>query len=575
MNLSDSKGEQTQSSVMGMGDKTRWRPLLFELFVAFALFVTYFYMVRSYFNYGNPMSANVFMAGSEKLYRLDQPLMGEHWNGRLSGLMLTGALMDFSLNENGAKEAQADRLANIFGLYHSCWLLLLFICIIFALRYSLLVNLGIFAGLMYDFSPITGPNFYPWDFPSMVFFTLAALFFERRRLWLMAVAICVGSFFKETVMVCALLFLFAGEWKWKKRILFFVGTGLVYVLGKKILMRGLHLEIPMLAMGDAPGVLQVINPVSIISNFIENLKVVFQPTLNSVIFANAGAVVAVLVLCWQRRFLPYMVVILAYLAGLVFLPLKPAGITEVRVFMQILPLSFILLSTWCMEYARDGGNSPTPQDKTSPWPVRETFPLLMPLMIAVAVISTSLAAMQYYVIYEDLQPANQAQSPLGKYVYQAGKPVSLEAVSLWFQNGYADTQLKLALISQRDHRDADAINQYERVLSVDTNSAYALNNLATLLATGSDARLRDGNRAVQLATQACELTQYHEPAILYTLAAAYAEAGRFNDAVATTEKARALAIQQGQKEMADENQSLVEMYKSGRAFHQQPPSATQ
>jgi hypothetical protein len=570
MKLSDSDGSDASALNISVPSRA-WRPLLFELFVAFSLFVTYFYMVRNYFDYGNPMSANVFMAGSEKLYQLNNPTMGEHWNGRLSGLLLTGALMDFSLNENGAQEAQADRLTNIFGLYHACWLLLLFVCIIFALRYSLLVNLGIFAGLMYDFSPITGPNFYPWDFPAMFFFTLAVLFFGRRRMWPMAVAICVGSFFKETVLVCALLTFFAGQWTWKKRVLFFAGMVAVYFFGKRILMSGLHLEIPMLAMGDSPSLFQVLNPVSLASNFIENLKVLFSPTLNSVIFVNAGSVLAALVLCWQKRFLPYMVVILAYLAGLVFLPLKPAGITEVRVFMQILPLSFILLSTWCVEYAKTGKTAPSPSDNASPWAVREMFPLLLPLTIAVVVVSTSVVALQYYIIYEDLQPANQARSPLGKYVYQSGKPVSLEAVTQWYQNGYSDSELKLAIISQRDRRDADAIGQYQRVLDVDTNSIFALNNLATLLATDSDARLRDGDRAVRLAEQACELSQYHEPVVIYTLAAAYAEAGRFNDAVAAAEKARALALEQGQKEMANNNDALLELYKSGHAFHQQPP----
>jgi hypothetical protein len=546
--------------------RTRWRPLLFELFVAFSLFVAYFFMVKNFFAYGNPMSSNVFMAGSEKLYRLDQPIMGQHWNGRLSGLLLSGALMDFSLNEKGANEAQIDRLSNVFGLYHSCWLLLLFVVIIFALRNSLFVNLGIFAGLMYDFSPVAGPNFFPWDLPAMFFFTVAALLFERRYLWTMAVVVLAGSFFRETVLVCALLTFFAGEWKWPKRLLTFTGIVVVYFLVKKILLGGLHLEVPI--MGDNASVTQQINPFSIIGSFIDNLKVLFLPTFNSVIFANAGTAVAVFILCWQKRFLPYMAIIAAYLAGLVLLPVKPPGITEVRVFMQILPLSFMLLGTWCMDYIKGEATALASSETASPWAVRETFPLLLPLTIAVVAITTIIAALQYYIIYEDLQPENRAQSPLGKYVYESEKPVSLEAVSQWFQNGYVDSELKLAIISQQNHHDAEAINEYQQVLDVDTNSVYAMNNLATLLATDSDARLRDGNRAVRLAEQACQLSQYHEPALMYTLAAAYAEAGQFNDAVATADKARTLALAEGQSDMVKENEPLVKLYKSGHAFHE-------
>jgi tetratricopeptide (TPR) repeat protein len=177
---------------------------------------------------------------------------------------------------------------------------------------------------------------------------------------------------------------------------------------------------------------------------------------------------------------------------------------------------------------------------------------------------------QYCVLFEDLQPANQSQSGLGKFVYNGGKTATLEALSQLFQSGYSDTALKLGINAQLEHRDREAETQYERALKMDTNSLYAMNNLATLLATDSDAQLRDGDRAVQLARQACELTQYHEPALIYTLAAAYAEAGRFADAVAAADQARTLALQRGEPDLVTENEPLVNSYKSGHPFHQQP-----
>ncbi len=75
---------------------------------------------------------------------------------------------------------------------------------------------------------------------------------------------------------------------------------------------------------------------------------------------------------------------------------------------------------------------------------------------------------------------------------------------------------------------------------------------------------------MRLAEQACSLTQYHEPALIYTLAAAYAEAGRFNEAVAAAEKAKVLAIKQGQNQMVVQEEPMVEMYKAGFPFHEQP-----
>ncbi len=64
----------------------------------------------------------------------------------------------------------------------------------------------------------------------------------------------------------------------------------------------------------------------------------------------------------------------------------------------------------------------------------------------------------------------------------------------------------------------------------------ALNNLAWFLASSPDARLRDGPRAVQLAERACGNTGYQQPVLIGTLAAAYAEGGQFDQAVATARK---------------------------------------
>jgi Flp pilus assembly protein TadD len=61
------------------------------------------------------------------------------------------------------------------------------------------------------------------------------------------------------------------------------------------------------------------------------------------------------------------------------------------------------------------------------------------------------------------------------------------------------------------------------------------------LATDPDAQFRNGAEAVELATRACELTKYQSPLPLATLAAAYAEIGRFQEAVSFAERAQDLA----------------------------------
>jgi tetratricopeptide (TPR) repeat protein len=538
---------------------TKWQLLFFELFVVISLSVAYFFLVRNYIATGDRINRYVFTAGSEKCYRLDQPIMGVHWNGRLAGLLLSGTVTDFSVNEDNVTPRLMERINNVFGLYYTFWLLLLFVAVILALRHSLFINLGIFAGLMYNFSPASGPYFYPWDLPATLFFTLAVLLFERRQMWWMAVATCVGCFFKETVLVCALLTLFASHWKWGKRILTFVGIVAVYVLGKKLLLSQLHLEAAMLSMGDAMNLRGWLSPAVLMENLVGNLKVLFSPTLNSVLFANAGTLVAVLVLGWRRRFLPYMAVILAFLAGLVLLPLKPPGISEVRVFMQILPLSLILLSEWWMAYAKAGIAGEGFSEPAPAWAVRKTFRVLIPMTIVLIGLSTGVAARQYCIIFADLR---QSQSELGKY-----KLESIEVNPEFLRKGYADAELELARISEDKRQFSEAIDYLKRALELDTNSVSALNGLAFFRATAPDPSLRDGKEAVRLAERACQQTQYKEVVSIRNLAAAYAEAGRFDDAVATAQKALAMALAQGPKELAAQDEQLLELYKSGQAYH--------
>ena len=90
-----------------------------------------------------------------------------------------------------------------------------------------------------------------------------------------------------------------------------------------------------------------------------------------------------------------------------------------------------------------------------------------------------------------------------------------------------------------------------------------------LLATASDPRLRNGNEAVRLAGQACQSTQNKEAAVIYALSAAYAEAGRFDDAIACAPKTRVVALAKGQEEIADANEQLLELFKAHRAYHQE------
>jgi len=72
-------------------------------------------------------------------------------------------------------------------------------------------------------------------------------------------------------------------------------------------------------------------------------------------------------------------------------------------------------------------------------------------------------------------------------------------------------------------------------------------NLAWILATYHDKKIRNGVEAVYFAEILCENSNYNNPGHLYVLAAAYAEAGQFERAVRTAEKALKLADKENEK----------------------------
>ncbi len=129
-------------------------------------------------------------------------------------------------------------------------------------------------------------------------------------------------------------------------------------------------------------------------------------------------------------------------------------------------------------------------------------------------------------------------------------------------NGEARLQLAMALDAR--HRDAEAIPLYREVLRVNPDQLQTLNNLAILLATHPQAELRNGAEAVELAKRACELTRGANPVFLGTLAAAYAEAGQFPEAIKTAQTAYNLASRSGPPDLIATLAAHLRLYQAGQ-----------
>jgi hypothetical protein len=91
-------------------------------------------------------------------------------------------------------------------------------------------------------------------------------------------------------------------------------------------------------------------------------------------------------------------------------------------------------------------------------------------------------------------------------------------------------------------------------------SVDAQNNLAWILAASPDALIRDGPKALNLAQRAQQLSGKSNPKIFRTLAAAYAENSRFQEAIDTAQSGLDLATAQG-------NTALAEMFETDLALY--------
>jgi tetratricopeptide (TPR) repeat protein len=141
------------------------------------------------------------------------------------------------------------------------------------------------------------------------------------------------------------------------------------------------------------------------------------------------------------------------------------------------------------------------------------------------------------------------------------------ALAVTQDNHVAHSYLGAALLDRGET--AEAIAQFREALRLRSDLLTVTNNLAWLLATGSDPRHRDPLAAIALAERAAELTQYRDPAVLDTLAAAYASAGRFEAAVRIIDRALDL-VRGADVASVDELEGRRARYRRGRTYIEPP-----
>ena len=163
-----------------------------------------------------------------------------------------------------------------------------------------------------------------------------------------------------------------------------------------------------------------------------------------------------------------------------------------------------------------------------------------------------------------LRPAHAAaHNNLGAVLRALGRlaeatPYFERAVALDAGNAAAHNNLASALASTGSP--GDAVRHYRRALALESDGVESLSSLAWILATAGDARMRAPGEAVALAERAAALTGRHDVNVMATLAAAYAAAGRFDEALAAQRQAIALARTIGGPDLIAEMQRRLTLY---------------
>jgi tetratricopeptide (TPR) repeat protein len=160
---------------------------------------------------------------------------------------------------------------------------------------------------------------------------------------------------------------------------------------------------------------------------------------------------------------------------------------------------------------------------------------------------------------------------LGSVLFQQGRID--DAITQWrkalaIRPTDAEAHRNVASALRKQGNVKGAIAEYEQALNITPEDSVALNNLAWILATSSDASIRDGARSVTLAVKAVQASGDKDPNLIRTLAAAHAAVGQFAEAVATAATAKALATTQNKPELASRLEQEIASYGAGIALRE-------
>jgi tetratricopeptide (TPR) repeat protein len=159
--------------------------------------------------------------------------------------------------------------------------------------------------------------------------------------------------------------------------------------------------------------------------------------------------------------------------------------------------------------------------------------------------------------------AGLALAALGRHAEAAG----LLSRAVGAAPGQVDLRLGWARALAGSGRDGEAVKVLQRGLDLDARAGRIAVALARVLATSPQDDVRDGQRALRLAEHWAGLTQRSNAAALDALACAYAEVGRFDDAVRASEQALDILAASSRSELGTAISQRLELFRQGKPYH--------
>jgi protein O-mannosyl-transferase len=167
----------------------------------------------------------------------------------------------------------------------------------------------------------------------------------------------------------------------------------------------------------------------------------------------------------------------------------------------------------------------------------------------------------------DLKPEDfRAQNNMGDVLLQnglAGDAIPFLQKAVEIKPADAGPHYLLGNALYRTGRVAESIAQYEKAIQLNPDHIQACNDLAWILACHPDPSIRNGARAVALALRADQLSGGKNPGVIGTLAAGYAEAGKFSDAITADQRACQTALAQTNSVLAELLKKRLRFYEAG------------